>query len=80
MRREPLSKKRVVLSAADPLNVTGGILPGARVPSVASHRIVFEDGVAVAVLDGNGLRVLVEGTDTQALAELLQLEREQMRA
>ncbi len=80
VRREPVSKKRVVISAADPLNVTGGILPGARVPAIASHRIVLEDGVAVAVLDGNGLRVLVDGVDVPALEQLLHLDHEQMRA
>jgi ATP-dependent Lhr-like helicase len=61
VRREGLERKRVVLSAADPLNLTGVILPGARIASVASHRILLEDGVPIAVLDGGGVRMLVEG-------------------
>jgi ATP-dependent Lhr-like helicase len=61
VRREPLDGRRVVVSAADPLNLTGVILPGARVPAVASHRILLVDGVPVAVLDGTGVRILVEG-------------------
>ena len=38
----------VRLSAADPLNLTGVILPGARVPAVASHLIIFRNGLPVA--------------------------------
>ncbi len=61
VRREPLGRKRVVLCAADPLNLTGVILPGARIAAVPAHRVLFEDGIALAALDGGGVRVLVEG-------------------
>ncbi len=37
------------LSAADPLNLSGVILPGERVPAVASHMVVFRGGLLVAV-------------------------------
>ena len=36
------------LSGADPLNLVGGILPGAKVPATLSTRIAFVDGVPVA--------------------------------
>jgi ATP-dependent Lhr-like helicase len=39
----------VELSGADPLNLVGGILPGARVAATLSTRIAFLDGVPVAV-------------------------------
>lgn len=51
VRKEPLDGRRITLSAADPLNLTGVILPGARVPLSASRRVVFEDGVVVSVID-----------------------------
>jgi ATP-dependent helicase Lhr and Lhr-like helicase len=34
----------------DPLNLVGIILPGARVPAVASSRILLRDGIAIATL------------------------------
>ena len=38
----------VVVSGADPLNLLGGVLPGAKVPALATSRIVYRDGVPVA--------------------------------
>ena len=43
---EPLGEL-VTLSAADPLNLVGVIVPGERVPSVSTRFIRFRDGVAV---------------------------------
>ena len=37
----------ITLSAGDPLNLAGVILPGPRVPSVPSNFVVFRDGVVV---------------------------------
>lgn len=42
----PLSELR--LSAADPLNLTGILVPGERVPAVASHIVVFRNGLPLA--------------------------------
>jgi ATP-dependent Lhr-like helicase len=39
----------VGLCAADPLNLTGIVTPGARVPALAGNRVLFRDGVPVAV-------------------------------
>jgi ATP-dependent Lhr-like helicase len=41
------SGELVTLSAADPLNLVGVIVPGERVPSVSTRFIKFRDGVAV---------------------------------
>ncbi len=38
----------IVISAADPLNLTGIVLPGERVPAVARNRILFRDGAVFA--------------------------------
>jgi ATP-dependent Lhr-like helicase len=37
-----------VISATDPLNLGGFILPGPRTPAVATHRVLLEDGLPVA--------------------------------
>ena len=39
----------IAISGADPLNLVGGVLPGARVPALATSRIVYRDGLPVAV-------------------------------
>jgi ATP-dependent Lhr-like helicase len=38
----------VTICGADPLNLVGGVLPGAKVPALATSRIVYRDGVPVA--------------------------------
>jgi ATP-dependent helicase Lhr and Lhr-like helicase len=51
--REPEgSPSYVVVNAADPLNLVGIITDPPRIPSLASNRIVYRDGVAVAALQG----------------------------
>jgi len=40
----------IMISGADPLNLVGSVLPGAKVPSVASSRVVYRDGLPVATL------------------------------
>ena len=42
----------VTLSAADPLNLTGIVCLGDRVPATASTRIAFRDGVPIGTLTG----------------------------
>ncbi|MEL7448593.1 MAG: DEAD/DEAH box helicase [Pseudomonadota bacterium] len=48
VRRAPKSGQLVSISAADPLNLAGIVLPGERVPAIAAHRLEFRDGVVVA--------------------------------
>jgi ATP-dependent Lhr-like helicase len=57
-RKQSGDPRHVVISAADPMNLTGVVLPGARVPAVLGHRILYEDGMLVAVLDAQGVRVV----------------------
>jgi ATP-dependent Lhr-like helicase len=51
-RRIEPSGEFVSVSAADPLNVVGTLLPGARIPALTNNRILYRDGVAVAALIG----------------------------
>jgi ATP-dependent helicase Lhr and Lhr-like helicase len=46
-RVSPLAE-RVELSAVDPLNLTGIVTPGPRVPAVLGERVVYVDGVPLA--------------------------------
>ncbi len=66
-RAEPTGELRAV-SAADPLNLTGIITPGERVPAVPSNRVVYRDGVPVAARDGGQIRHL--GGDSPPDADL----------
>ena len=44
-RREPRNGERVTVSAADPVNLTGIVLPGARVPAIPGRTVDFIDGL-----------------------------------
>jgi len=48
VRHTPLTGEQVTLSAADPLNLVGIVLPGARVPAVRTHWITYVDGLPAA--------------------------------
>jgi ATP-dependent Lhr-like helicase len=45
VRRTPPSGEAIRVAAVDPLNLTGVVTPGARVPSVLGHHVVYVDGV-----------------------------------
>jgi len=44
VRREPRDGERVTISACDPLNLTGVVLPGTRVASIPGRTLVLVDG------------------------------------
>jgi ATP-dependent Lhr-like helicase len=50
MRNLPLSGETNTLSAADPLNLVGIIVPGERVPAISGRSVSYRDGVAVLPL------------------------------
>jgi ATP-dependent Lhr-like helicase len=68
IRREQADGKLVVLSAADPLNLTGIITADERIRAVPGTRIAWRDGVAVSVMEGDYVRPLVESTPEIAAA------------
>jgi ATP-dependent Lhr-like helicase len=45
VRRQPPSGVRVQLSAVDPLNLTGVVTPGPRVPATVGNVVTYVDGV-----------------------------------
>jgi ATP-dependent Lhr-like helicase len=60
IRRAPVEGSLISISAADPLNLIGVITPGSRLSSVASNRVLYRDGVPIAILEGKELRFLAE--------------------
>ena len=59
-RRRPQEGHYVSLSGADPLNLAGILTPGARLPSLSGNRLLYRDGVPVALLSGGEVTFLVE--------------------
>ena len=47
MRNLPLSGETITLSAADPLNLVGILVPGERVPAISGRTVSYRDGIAV---------------------------------
>ncbi|CAD5110246.1 DEAD/DEAH box helicase [Zestomonas carbonaria] len=68
VRRRPLDGSLVGLSACDPLNLLGTVLPGAKVPALAGNRLLFRDGVPVATLVAGKIHLL-QATDTFTAGE-----------
>ncbi len=50
VRRRPHDGSLVAVCGVDPLNLAGTLLPGAKVPGLASNRLVYRDGVPVAAV------------------------------
>ena len=47
MRSLPLSGESMTLSAADPLNLVGILVPGERVPAISGKTVSYRDGIAI---------------------------------
>jgi ATP-dependent helicase Lhr and Lhr-like helicase len=54
-RKLPPAGETITISAADPLNLVGILVPGERVPSVSGRAVTFRDGVAVWEGDARAL-------------------------
>ncbi len=52
IRKRARDGETVRLSAADPLNLVGIVLPGPRVPAVAAHTVTYTDGAVASSLAG----------------------------
>ena len=67
---------RVVISAADPLNLLGIILPGDKIAATLSNRILFRDGLPVAIQSGDEIRALGSAElDIESRSLLLRKQR-----
>jgi len=73
VRRRALDGALVVVSASDPLNLVGSLLPGAKVPAVSGNRVLYRDGVPVAVRVAGRYQFLGE-----APAEMLESWRQKL--
>ena len=58
MRRREPSGALVGLSGADPLNLVGILSPGARLPALTGNRVLYRDGVPLALLVAGEARFL----------------------
>ncbi|MFQ5580636.1 MAG: DEAD/DEAH box helicase [Nitrospiria bacterium] len=52
IRKEKRTGEYISISAADPLNLLGILLPGKKIPNITRNRILFRDGIPIAVLEG----------------------------
>jgi ATP-dependent Lhr-like helicase len=59
-RRKPESGALVSLSGADPLNLAGILTPGMRLPALTGNRVLYRDGLPLALLSGGEVQLLDE--------------------
>ncbi|MCS7102144.1 MAG: ATP-dependent DNA helicase, partial [Burkholderiaceae bacterium] len=58
VRRRTADGTWVAVSGADPLNLVGILTPGPRLPALTGNRVLYRDGVPVALLAGGQIRFL----------------------
>jgi ATP-dependent Lhr-like helicase len=79
-RRKPREGQYVAVSGADPLNLVGIVTPGARLASLAGNRVLYRDGVPVAVLAAGEVSFLEALGAAEAWQARNQLLRRQVPA
>jgi ATP-dependent Lhr-like helicase len=65
IRRAPLDGALISLSAADPLNLLGIVVPTGRLSPSASNRVLYRDGAPIALMEAKEIRFLVEMTPAE---------------
>jgi len=55
VRKQPRNGETIRLSAVDPLNLVGVVLPGARVPATATNTVTYVDGALSPVPDADSV-------------------------
>jgi ATP-dependent Lhr-like helicase len=58
VRRNAPDASPISVTAADPLNLTGIVTPGARIPATAGNRVLYQDGLPIAALVSGEVRFL----------------------
>ncbi len=61
IRKSPHSDDIVTLSASDPLNLVGIVLPGEKITAAPGNRIALRNGIAVACQLGNHIKAIGNG-------------------
>ncbi|HVF15327.1 MAG TPA: hypothetical protein VNA21_00390, partial [Steroidobacteraceae bacterium] len=59
-RRSAHANQLISLSAADPLNLVGILTPGNRLPALIANRVLYRDGLPIALYVGGEAKFLVE--------------------
>ena len=57
-RRRTHGHELVSLSAADPLNLVGIVTPGGKVPALTGNRVLYRDGLPIAIYTGGEVKFL----------------------
>ena len=73
-RRRPADGAWLSLSGADPLNLVGIVTPGPKLAALAGNRVLYRDGLPIALFVGGEVRfleTLEPGTQWQARKALL---------
>jgi ATP-dependent helicase Lhr and Lhr-like helicase len=60
MRKRPKDGSFVALSAVDPLNLVGTLLPGEKIPALAANRVLYLDGVPVGAVIAGKTRYIAD--------------------
>lgn len=74
IRREGSQDSMISVSAADPLNLAGIVIPGNRITAHTSNRVLYHDGAPIAALESGETHFLVElsrATEWKAKAALV---------
>ena len=73
VRRRTPDGEALVVSANDPLNLAGTVLPGAKVPRLSGARVLYRDGIAQAALVAGEFQALatLSAGDEQAFRRAL---------
>ena len=66
VRRSARDGQLIILSASDPLNLTGILTPDERIRAIPATRIAWRDGIAISAMEGDYLRSLVPIEETIA--------------
>ena len=77
-RRKAADGHLLSLSGADPLNLVGILTPGARLPSLSGNRVLYRDGVPIALLSGGEVGFLTELSPPQQWEARNRLVRRQV--
>jgi ATP-dependent Lhr-like helicase len=57
-RRQPAAGAMLSLSGADPLNLVGILTPGPRLPALTGNRLLYRDGLPIALLAAGEVQFL----------------------
>lgn len=75
VRRRPPDGSLITVCGVDPLNLAGTLLPGAKVPALASNRLVYRDGLPAAAVIAGKQQVWLKLNQEN----MLELQRELIR-